>query len=147
MATPKNQKSAAQEKDSGTKPEDTQAQQQPEEQKTAGDENKGDTSAQKPEEQNVQEASKPEEQKPQETKKPEQQKPSEDPQQPEEQKTAAQSNERKTVTFLRPFSRYTRGDIAGFEPKEAERLVKKRVAVEGTKLPAQTDNQEDEPKA
>lgn len=94
MATRKNQNAAGQEKDSGTKPEDTQAQQQP-----GG------------------------------------------------QKPAAQSNERKVVTFLRPFSRYTRGDIAGFEPKEAARLVKKKVAVEGTKLPAQTDNQDDEPKA
>jgi len=88
-----------------------------------------------------------EEPKPQEPQKPEDQQPSEDQQPPEEQKPATQSNKRKAVTFLKPFSRYVRGDTAGFEPEEADRLVKKKVAVEGTKLPATTENQDDEPKA
>lgn len=51
------------------------------------------------------------------------------------------------VTFVKPFSRYSRGDIAGFEAKEAERLVKGRVAVKGTKLPAKKADQDPEPKA
>lgn len=50
------------------------------------------------------------------------------------------------VTFLRPFSRYVRGDIAGFQPAEAERLIEKRVAVKGTQLPKQPDTDK-EPKA
>ncbi|GAA3555825.1 hypothetical protein [Marinobacter xestospongiae] len=66
-------------------------------------------------------------------------------QDPENQK--GQPAKRKVVTFLRPFSRYTRGDVAGFEPDEVDRLVKKKVAVEGDKLPAPSDNPDDEPKA
>lgn len=67
---------------------------------------------------------------------------------PEDQKkTAAKGADRKAVTFLLPFGRYTRGDVAGFEASEADRLVKKKVAVEGTKLPTETNGQDKEPKA
>lgn len=51
------------------------------------------------------------------------------------------------VTFVKPYSRYSRGDIAGFTAAEAERLVKGRVAVKGTKLPAKKADQDPEPKA
>jgi hypothetical protein len=51
------------------------------------------------------------------------------------------------VTFLKPYSRYSRGDIAGFTADEAERLVKGKVAVKGTKLPAKKADQDPEPKA
>jgi hypothetical protein len=50
------------------------------------------------------------------------------------------------VTFLRPFNRYVRGDIAGFQPAEAERLIKKRVAVKGTQLQEEKDTDK-EPKS
>jgi len=50
------------------------------------------------------------------------------------------------VTFLRPFTRYVRGDIAGFQPAEAERLIQKRVAVKGTQLPKEPETDK-EPKA
>lgn len=63
-----------------------------------------------------------------------------------EQKAQAKS-ESVVVTFVKPYSRYSRGDIAGFEAKEAERLVKGRVAVKGTKLPAKKAEQDPEPKA
>lgn len=51
------------------------------------------------------------------------------------------------VIFVKPYSRYSRGDIAGFTADEAARLVKGRVAVKGTKLPAKKADQEPEPKA
>ncbi|MEC4346806.1 hypothetical protein VSR79_27840, partial [Klebsiella pneumoniae] len=37
--------------------------------------------------------------------------------------------ERKSVVFLGPHSRYSRGDIAWFEGSHAEELVKRRIAV------------------
>lgn len=47
-----------------------------------------------------------------------------------------QKEERVVVTFLKPFSRYSRGDIAGFPPERAKHLVEGvKVAVEGDKLP------------
>ena len=51
------------------------------------------------------------------------------------------------ITFTKPWSRYSRGDVAGFSADEAERLVKGKVAVKGTKLPASKADQEPEPKA
>jgi hypothetical protein len=36
---------------------------------------------------------------------------------------------RKSVVFLGPHSRYSRGDIAWFEGSHAEELVKRRIAV------------------
>ncbi|MCK7547188.1 hypothetical protein ACFQGA_09545 [Marinobacter koreensis] len=51
------------------------------------------------------------------------------------------------ITFTKPWSRYSRGDVAGFSAKEAERLIKGKVAVKGTKLPAAKADQEPEPKA
>lgn len=51
------------------------------------------------------------------------------------------------ITFVKPYSRYSRGDIAGFEAAEAERLVKGRVAVKGSKLPAKKAEPDTEPKA
>ena len=64
-----------------------------------------------------------------------------------EKNAKAKSSESVVVTFVKPYSRYSRGDIAGFEAKEAERLVKGRVAVKGTKLPAKKAEQDPEPKA
>jgi len=64
-----------------------------------------------------------------------------------EQNAQAKSTKSVVVTFVKPYSRYSRGDIAGFEAKEAERLVKGRVAVRGTKLPAKKAEQDPEPKA
>lgn len=64
-----------------------------------------------------------------------------------EENAKAKSSESVVVTFVKPYSRYSRGDIAGFEAKEAERLVKGRVAVKGTKLPAKKAEQDPEPKA
>ena len=64
-----------------------------------------------------------------------------------ENNAKAKSSESVVVTFVKPYSRYSRGDIAGFEAKEAERLVKGRVAVKGTKLPAKKAEQDPEPKA
>ena len=37
--------------------------------------------------------------------------------------------ERKSVVFLGPHSRYSRGDIAWFEGSHADELVKRRIAV------------------
>ncbi|MBN8237794.1 hypothetical protein JF541_01435 [Marinobacter hydrocarbonoclasticus] len=59
----------------------------------------------------------------------------------------AQKNDKVLITFTKPWSRYSRGDIAGFSAEEAERLVKGKVAVKGTKLPATKADQEPEPKA
>lgn len=56
-----------------------------------------------------------------------------------EKKTEAQEDNgsaktnKKVVTFVKPWSRYTRGDVAGFEPKEADRLVKSKIAIAGEK--------------
>lgn len=58
---------------------------------------------------------------------------------------AASKNDKVVITFIKPWSRYSRGDIAGFKDEEAERLVKGGVAVKGTKLPAAKADQE--PKA
>ena len=58
-----------------------------------------------------------------------------------------QKNDKVLITFTKPWSRYSRGDIAGFSAEEAERLVKGKVAVKGTKLPATKADQEPEPKA
>lgn len=66
------------------------------------------------------------------------------------QREAAKKANRKdhvVVTFVKPYSRYSRGDVAGFEPAEAERLVKGRVAVNGSKLPAKKAEPDAEPKA
>ena len=41
----------------------------------------------------------------------------------------SQQAERKSVVFLGPHSRYSRGDIAWFEGSHAEELVKRRIAV------------------
>lgn len=69
-------------------------------------------------------------------------------QEAEKQKSAKKTQAGKvTVTFLKPWSRYTRGDVAGFSAGEAERLVKGKVAVKGSKLPAQKAGQDTEPKA
>lgn len=59
----------------------------------------------------------------------------------------AKSKDSVVVTFVKPYSRYSRGDVAGFTVKEAERLVKGKVAVNGSKLPASKADQEPEPKA
>lgn len=64
-----------------------------------------------------------------------------------EKKAGAKAANSAVVTFVKPYSRYSRGDIAGFTAEEAERLVKGRVAVKGTKLPAQKADQEPDPKA
>jgi len=63
----------------------------------------------------------------------------------DESAKAVQKDESVVITFTKPWSRYSRGDIAGFKPEEAERLVKGGVAVKGTKLPAAKADQE--PKA
>lgn len=63
-----------------------------------------------------------------------------------EDKAAPKTN-KVVVTFTKPYSRYSRGDVAGFNADEAERLVKGKVAVKGTKLPANKADQEPEPKA
>jgi hypothetical protein len=60
---------------------------------------------------------------------------------------AESKTEKSVVTFTKPWSRYSRGDVAGFSADEAERLVKGKVAVKGTKLPASKADQEPEPKA
>ena len=59
----------------------------------------------------------------------------------------APKNDKVLITFTKPWSRYSRGDVAGFSAEEAERLVKGKVAVKGTKLPASKADQEPEPKA
>jgi putative sterol carrier protein len=59
----------------------------------------------------------------------------------------APKTDKVLVAFTKPWSRYSRGDIAGFSAEEAERLVKGKVAVKGTKLPATKADQEPEPKA
>lgn len=64
-----------------------------------------------------------------------------------EKKAGAKAANSTVVTFVKPYSRYSRGDIAGFTEDEAARLVKGRVAVRGTKLPAKKADQEPEPKA
>ncbi|HET8799629.1 MAG TPA: hypothetical protein VFN01_00460 [Marinobacter sp.] len=64
-----------------------------------------------------------------------------------EQRAGTTTSNRVAVTFVKPYSRYSRGDIAGFTTAEAERLVKGRVAVRGTKLPAKKADQNPEPKA
>ncbi|HHT0477068.1 MULTISPECIES: hypothetical protein [Klebsiella] len=43
--------------------------------------------------------------------------------------TVVAQAERKSVVFLGPHSRYSRGDIAWFEGSHAEELVKRRIAV------------------
>lgn len=65
----------------------------------------------------------------------------------EPKKAEAQASDQVVVTFVKPYSRYSRGDIAGFEAAEAERLVKGRVAVKGSKLPAKKAEADTEPKA
>lgn len=65
----------------------------------------------------------------------------------EAQQHSTKAQDRVVVTFVKPYSRYSRGDIAGFTAAEAERLVKGRVAVKGTKLPAKKADQDPEPKA
>lgn len=59
----------------------------------------------------------------------------------------ANHKDKVVVTFVAPYSRYSRGDVAGFEAAEAERLVKGRVAVKGSKLPARKAEPDTEPKA
>lgn len=57
---------------------------------------------------------------------------------PAQGKTAQkdQKEERVVITFIKPFSRYSRGDIAGFPLERAKHLVEGvKVAVEGDKLP------------
>jgi len=45
-------------------------------------------------------------------------------------------DERVTITFTKPFNRYSRGDIAGFPADRAKHLVEGvKVAVMGDKLP------------
>lgn len=56
-------------------------------------------------------------------------------------------SDKVVITFTKPWSRYSRGDIAGFSAEEAERLVKGKVAVKGNKPPATNADQEPEPKA
>jgi hypothetical protein len=63
------------------------------------------------------------------------------------QRAQANAKETVVVTFVKPYSRYSRGDVAGFAAAEAERLVKGRVAVKGSKLPAKKPEQDSEPKA
>lgn len=65
----------------------------------------------------------------------------------EDKQTEAKAPEKKVVTFTKPSGRYSRGDVAGFAPAEAARLVKINVAVAGTKLPVESKDQDDEPKA
>lgn len=67
----------------------------------------------------------------------------------EKREAALKANRKDSVviTFVKPFSRYSRGDVAGFEAVEAERLVKGRVAVKGSKLPAKKAEPDTEPKA
>jgi hypothetical protein len=43
---------------------------------------------------------------------------------------------RKVVTFTKSHGRYVRGDVAGFSEEQAEKLIARKVAVAGTKLPA-----------
>jgi hypothetical protein len=64
-----------------------------------------------------------------------------------DQRAQANAKETVVVTFVKPYSRYSRGDVAGFAAAEAERLVKGRVAVKGSKLPAKKPEQDSEPKA
>lgn len=64
-----------------------------------------------------------------------------------EKQAGTKATNSTVVTFVRPYSRYSRGDIAGFTEAEAARLVKGRVAVRGTKLPAKKADQDLEPKA
>ena len=67
----------------------------------------------------------------------------------EKREAALKANRKDSVgiPFVKPFSRYSRGDVAGFEAAEAERLVKGRVAVKGSKLPAKKAEPDTEPKA
>ncbi|WP_417500742.1 hypothetical protein [Marinobacter sp.] len=65
----------------------------------------------------------------------------------EPKKAESQESEKVVITFVKPYSRYSRGDVAGFEAAEAERLVKGRVAVKGSKLPAKEAEPDNEPKA
>ena len=60
---------------------------------------------------------------------------------------AAPKTDKVVVTFVKPWSRYSRGDVAGFSADEAERLINGKGAVKGTKLPAAKTDQEPEPKA
>lgn len=66
---------------------------------------------------------------------------------PTKKDDAAPTTDKVVITFTKPWSRYSRGDVAGFSADEAERLVKGKVAVKGTKLPASKADQEPEPKA
>lgn len=51
-------------------------------------------------------------------------------------KATQSKDERVTITFTKPFSRYSRGDIAGFPADRAKHLVEGvKVAVMGDKLP------------
>lgn len=49
---------------------------------------------------------------------------------------------RKTIIFLKPHGRYSRGDVAGFEESVANRLIGLKVAIEGDKLPAKDKSTE-----
>ncbi|MET4163731.1 hypothetical protein ABIE61_003597 [Marinobacterium sp. MBR-111] len=51
-------------------------------------------------------------------------------------KATQSKDERVTITFTKPFNRYSRGDIAGFPADRAKHLVEGvKVAVMGDKLP------------
>lgn len=67
------------------------------------------------------------------------------------EKKPEQTTEKKAepvvITFTKPYSRYSRGDVAGFSAADAERMVAGRVAVKGSKLPAKSADQDTEPKA
>ena len=65
----------------------------------------------------------------------------------EPKKAEVPATDKVVITFVKPYGRYSRGDIAGFEAAEAERLVKGRVAVKGSKLPAKKAEPDSEPKA
>ena len=57
--------------------------------------------------------------------------------------TATKAATKKIVCFIKTYGSYVRGDVAGFNPTDAEALVKKGIAVEGKKLP-QTNAEETE---
>jgi hypothetical protein len=57
------------------------------------------------------------------------------------------TKDRTPVTFIKPWHRYVRGDVAGFSEKDAEKLIHMKVAVAGTEMPKPTKDDGDEAKA
>jgi len=56
---------------------------------------------------------------------------------------AAAADKNVTVTFLKPHSRYSRGDIAGFPEDRVKHLVEGiKVAVRGAELPTESEKEQ-----